>query len=649
VDVQPDNLEGVFTLDVSELDGPDTLGWRAEDAGQWVNVVCDVSRLSMRRGATRLQGVLTRAEAGAVTVVLTDYSGTLDPLLNGDAVHKGTPLRLRAWGDQWGYQWLLSRTNLALNPRLAGGPSGWSTSTGAGGAVTTSLPVSGGPDGGTFARLTFTTAPTAAFYGWRLDGRVSTGMPLPVTAGQMYTASLYVRNSAAQTMQARLYWYTAAGASVSNTNSSSTAVPANTWTRLSVSGVAPATATHLMVAGYTTAAPLATVGMTMDATMALVEQSPDLEPYFDGDTPDVGSGTAENAEDVLHLWVSAAHASQSQQLVAESVLVPWDATLFTGEVDELFAEYLPGLPATVTVTGSDLIAPLAAWEAEGLAGDGVGAGDDLLTRVERVLDEVDRGTVSPDSDAAFAATLNPTKLERGWETITAAADAELGRVWVDTENRLVVRGRNSQLTGPIRGTLSDVHGEAVEDPHTCMSAAAVVHGVELLANRAVASRRLLEAEDPDTALVLRREDTYSQARYGVGSVDRRGQLELETDGQLGPWAEAMVVAGTRPELRVDSVTPSPTEDDLTEAMAQWPAVMSTRIGDRWRFRFHPLAGHVVDRTLGVLGVELELTPEAWSVTWTTTEAASGAWFTLDVSELDGPDVLPPYSVPMPVA
>jgi hypothetical protein len=437
VDVQPDVMEGTFTLDVSELDGPDALGWRQLDAGTWVNVVCDVTRLSLRRGATRLQGVLTRAEAGAVSVDVTDYSGQLDPLLNGDAVHKGTPLRLRAWG-------------------------------------------------------------------------------------------------------------------------------------------------------YT------------------------LDPE-----------TLESVE--------------------------WSETLFTGEVDELRAEYAPGQPAQVNVTVVDLIAPLAAWEAEGRAGDGIGAGDNLLERVQRVLDEVDRGELSELASESYAATLNPTKLQRGWDTITAAADAELGRVWVDVDNRLVVRGRNDALAGPIRGTLSDVHGEEPEPPHVCMSAAAVVHGVELLANRAVASRRLLEAENPDTALTVRREDTYSQARYGTGTVDRTGSLELETDDQLAPWAEAIVTAGSRPELRVDSVTPSPTENSLDEALQQWPAVMGTQIGDRWLFRFHPLAGHVVERVVGILGVELDLTPDAWQVTWTTTESVAGEWFVLDSSELGGSQMLAPFAVPIPLS
>lgn len=408
VDIQPDVLNGVFTLDVSELDGPDVLAWTEENAGQWVNVVCDVTQVSLQRGVTRLQGVMTQAESGTVQVQVTDYGGQLDPLRSANAVHKGTPFRLRAWGYQ-------------LDP--------------------------------------------------------------------------------------------------------------DTWE-----------------------------------------------------------------------------------------LIDWSTVLFTGEVDTLAAVYMPDSPAEVTVTAVDLVASLVAWEAEGRPGDGVGAGDNLLQRVQRVLDEADRGTVHvAGSDTSYVATLNPTRLQHPWEDITAAADAELGMVWVDAENRLVCRARDSAITGPVRGTLSDLHGEAVEAPHCCMSTAAVVYGTELLANRAVGSRRLLDGEDPTTALVVREENVPSQVRYGVNAVDRTGQLELQTDAQLTPWAQAVVSMSNTPELRVDSVDPSPTQNDLDEAAEQWPAVLSTDIGDRWRFLFHPQAGGAVERMVTVLGVDLLLTPDTWQVRWTTAD------------------------------
>jgi len=434
VDVQPDNLAGTFTLDVSELDGPDVLAWTAgAGAGVWVNIICDVQTVVARTGAARVRGVLTRAEAGTVVLTAIDTAGELDPMTNGDAIHKGTPLRVRAWG-------------------------------------------------------------------------------------------------------------------------------------------------------YT----------------------------LEGDR--------------------------------------WESVLWTGEVDESSAQYLKNSPPLVTMTGVDLIGVLTAWSSEGRPEPGVGAGDHLRQRVARALTEADRGTIAADSDSTYEVTLAPTTLANPWENISRAADAELGRVWVDRSNRLVVRSRGSELSGPVRGTLSDVHGEAVQGVHCCVADAVIRYSPELLTNRAIAGRRLPPGDESEKVLE-RRDDTYSQARYGVGVVDDQ-DLELETDAQLAPWAKAVVVSGARPELRVDSVTPAPSDVDLDSALRAWPAVMATGIGDRWLFRYRTHTGRLVKATLGVLGVELDLSPGSWSVVWATTEApapgraGAAGWFVLDASELGGTDLLAPYAVPV---
>lgn len=325
----------------------------------------------------------------------------------------------------------------------------------------------------------------------------------------------------------------------------------------------------------------------------------------------------------------------------------WDAVLFAGEVDEVLVQYLKGEPPLVTITGLDLVGVMVGWESEGYPAPGVGAGESLLLRVNRACQEIGVPVAHITSDlSGYAATLLPTTLARPWQDVTAAAEAELGRVWVNTSNQFVVRTRNSALSGPIRGTLSDVHGEAPAGAHCCVQDAAVLFGVERLGNRVLAGRRALSGESGTPALV-RLDDEVSQARYRVGTVDRRS-LELQTDAQLGPWAEAVIVAHGRPALRVDAVTPSPSEDDLDSAVPAWQAVCQTDIGDRWRFLFRPELGPIVDRTLGVLGIELAATPEAWSVNWTTEEATQATgWFVLDVSQLDGPDLLAPAAVPVP--
>lgn len=331
---------------------------------------------------------------------------------------------------------------------------------------------------------------------------------------------------------------------------------------------------------------------------------------------------------------------------------PWSATLVTGELDELPVQYVRSGAPRVTLNASDVIAELARWSSGGRPEPGVGQGDNLRQRVDRLLVEVGLppATVSPDSDAAFAVTHPATVLDRGWEHLTACADAELGRVWADALNRLVIRGRDSELSGPVRGTLSDWHGEAPTEPHCCYADLAAVQGTEQLVNRAIGQRRVPQGVDglTDTAPTIQRDDTVSQALYRVrvGDGEQRA-LELETDTQVEQWCESVLLTSSRPELRVDSVQPAP----WGAGPAAWRAVCSTDLGDRWLARYHPEVGPTVARTVGVLGIEHEVTPEGWSITWFTAPAPTPGenptgWFALDVSVLDSGDLLAPFGGPV---
>ncbi len=431
VDIAPGGIDGVFTLDLSELDDDtDRLAW-GEDG--WLNVVCDVTRLRLRRGATRMQGVLTRSEAAAVSVDVLDTARRFDPLLNADAVHAGTPIRLRAWGE--------------------------------------------------------------------IDGE------------------------------------------------------------------------------------------------------------------------------------------------------PWSAVLFTGEVEDVPVQYVHDGAPWVVLHASDVIAELSAWGSAGRAEPGIGAGDDLLERVTRVLDEVGFGELDLESDEVYATTHPPTTLATAWQTVAAALDAELGRVWITAAGRIVVRARGSELWGTIRGTLSDWHGEAPAEPHCCYADLNATLGTETLINRTIGERRVATApgDTPDTPATVQRDDPHSQARHRtrVGSGEQRS-LEVETDEQVAEWCEAVLLASSVPELRIDSVQPAP----WSAGPEAWRAVCETDLGDRWYLRYHPRIGPSVARMAGVLGIDLEVSPEGWSITWATTTAAAPGenptgWFALDVSDLESGDVLAPFGGPVP--
>lgn len=428
VDVLPDVVSGTFLWDTSEWDGPDLFGWTEQTDG-WVNVVCDVTRVAIQRGATRLQGVLTRTEAADCTVNLRDTDRRFDPTNNADAIHAGIPLRVRAWG-----------------------------------------------------------------------------------AG-------------------------------------------------------------------------------------------------------------------------------------------WSEVLFTGSVDDVGVKYFKDDVPAVTLSATDVIGRLATWKSVGYDDPGTGAGDNLLQRVNRVLSETGTtGAIATDVDTSYAATLAASNLSDAWADITAATEAELGRVWANRFGKLVVRARASQLTGTVRGTLSDFHDEiAGGTVHCCYDDADVVHGTEILTNRAIAARRV-PTTDPASPVsaVAQVDDQYSTARYGVHAVERRS-LELQSDDQLQSWVDELVLYATNPELRVDSVSVAP-----YRAPAAWPQVAATDIGDRWVFRLRPAVGPVVARTLGVLGIEHDITPERWTCVWKTVDApAPGAspsdgWFVWGLSVLDSDALLAPVGGAVPV-
>lgn len=166
----------------------------------------------------------------------------------------------------------MARTNLITNPSLETNVTGWTPALSTG---TTQTPI-----------------PAGTKYGFTSGATDITNTFVPVIAGQPYVGSASCSRDNAGTVQAVVDWYDAGSVLISTSAGSAPSIALDTWTRVSASGTAPATATQAqlrLVYGGTS-------GRRVDA--ALLEQSAGLGSYFDGDT----AGAS---------WSGTAHASTS--------------------------------------------------------------------------------------------------------------------------------------------------------------------------------------------------------------------------------------------------------------------------------------------------------------------------------------------------
>lgn len=126
-------------------------------------------------------------------------------------------------------------------------------------------------------------------------------------AGQTYTGSLYIRSTTERYLTLGLNFRTAGGAGLSDVISNEFRIPANTWTRMSVTATAPATTAlgGLRVRQGASGNQSYTTGVeTFWVDGALIELGNTLGAYFDGATTQTGFD---------YRWVGTAHASVSTE------------------------------------------------------------------------------------------------------------------------------------------------------------------------------------------------------------------------------------------------------------------------------------------------------------------------------------------------
>jgi len=184
----------------------------------------------------------------------------------------------------------VTRTNLINNPRPAV-DTNWNISAGTGGTAARSFTMTGGPGNGPFVTATWSVAPTGGAKSITVD---TTGTAGQVVAGGNYVGSVWVKSSMNQTVSLDFGWYAAAW--VGQTVGSNVVLVSNTWTHVSVTGYAPATATRASLSITSKNNPVA--GESLSAAQGMLETGGTMRDFFDGAS--IG-GT----------WTGAANASTS--------------------------------------------------------------------------------------------------------------------------------------------------------------------------------------------------------------------------------------------------------------------------------------------------------------------------------------------------
>ena len=191
-------------------------------------------------------------------------------------------------------------TNLVPNPGVRAATTGWQYG-GSGFTMTRIAATIPGVDHGGFI-LRGTAAAGANGGPFFHDGEVAGVSALPVTAGQQYTVSMWVRCSVAVSVALNVEWVNSGGGNLGSTTGVPVALVANTWTRLVSTFTAPATAVRAGAYAYTQSAVAA--GTTYDAGAHMFMLGNSVPPaYFDGSSTDPGLYS--------YAWTGTANASAS--------------------------------------------------------------------------------------------------------------------------------------------------------------------------------------------------------------------------------------------------------------------------------------------------------------------------------------------------
>jgi hypothetical protein len=235
---------------------------------------------------------------------------------------------------------------------------------------------------------------------------------------------------------------------------------------------------------------------------------------------------------------------------------------------------------------------------------GATAGDLSGTRVNQILDEIDWPTSQRDIDAGLTTLQNdPGSNRTALAALTTAATSEYGALYVDANNSFVFQDR-AVTVGSIGGTptvFAD-NGTGID----YFDASWILNDV-LIFNKATITRSGGSAQ---VALNQASIDKYFLHSYFLDN------LLMQSDAVALDYAQAYVASRAETSIRCDAITLDLYTPNYDTGVV---AALDLDFFDPITIITTQPGGSLLEKTLQIFGVRMNITPNSWKTTFTTLE------------------------------
>jgi len=235
------------------------------------------------------------------------------------------------------------------------------------------------------------------------------------------------------------------------------------------------------------------------------------------------------------------------------------------------------------------------------------------TRINKILDEIDWPEIMRDVDAGLTTMqADPGSNRTALQALTTVATSEYGALYVDAVGNFVFQDR-SVTAGSIGGTptvFAD-NGTGID----YFDASWILNDT-LIFNKATITRT------GGTAQVASNSDSITKNFLHSYFLDN---LLMQTDAVALDYAEAYVASRAETSIRVDSIVLDLYTNDYNSGIL---AALDLDFFDPITVITTQPGGSILEKTLQIFGVRMNISPNSWKTTFTTLEPVIDA-FILD--------------------